>query len=166
MVAILALVFSVFGLVLAGLLLRNRQHYLLHRERMAALEKGVAIPLGPEPAPWSPRTYLLRGLIWSFSGMALIVFLLGVAWSTQRPTSAVDVLYRTRSLSRNLDIPLDQARRIVEKDQIEPGMPVGVAFLGVVPLAVGLAYLVFYFTDDSRKRLAAEGPSESIAPRG
>jgi cadmium resistance protein CadD (predicted permease) len=35
-------------------------------------------------------------------------------------------------------------------------MPLGIALLGVIPLAVGLAYLVFYFTDDSRKRLAAE----------
>ena len=163
MIAIVGVVFPVFGLILAALLMRNRQQYLLHQERMAALEKGTAIPLGPEPAPWSPRAYLLRGLIWSFGGVALIVFLLGVAWSTQQPPRAVDVLYRARSLSQNLDIPLDQARRIV--GQGEPGMPVGVALLGVVPLAVGLAYLVFYFTDDSRKRLTAEAPSESITPR-
>jgi hypothetical protein len=165
MIAIVGVVFPVFGLILAALLMRNRQQYLLHQERMSALEKGTAIPLGPEPAPWSPRAYLLRGLIWSFSGAALIVCLLGIAWSTQRPTSAVDVSYRARDLSRNLDIPLDQARRIVEKDQIEPGMPAGAALLGVVPLAVGLAYLVFYFTDESRKRLAAEAHSESFAPR-
>jgi len=162
----LALALLLFALVLAALFLRNRQQYMLHQERMSALEKGTAIPLGPEPAPWSPRAYLLRGLIWSFSGVALIVCLLGLSWSTGRPTSAVDVSYRARTLSQNLDIPLDQARRIVEQDQSRTDLPAGVSLLGVIPLAVGLAYLVFYFTDDSRKRLAAEAPSESPAARG
>ncbi|MGA3096366.1 MAG: hypothetical protein ABSF25_07930 [Bryobacteraceae bacterium] len=165
MIAIVGVVFPVFGLILAALLMRNRQQYLLHQERMAALEKGTAIPLGPEPAPWSPRAYLLRGLIWSFSGVALIVCLLGIAWSTQRPQTPEDISYRARAISRNLDIPLDQARQMAEKDQTARGLPAGVALLGVVPLAVGLAYLVFYFTDDSRKRLA-EAHSESVGPRG
>ena len=52
MPAVLALL--LFVLVLALLFTRNRQHYMLHQERMAALDKGTAIPLGPEPAPWSP----------------------------------------------------------------------------------------------------------------
>ena len=152
-------------LILAGLYLRYRQKYMLHQERMAALEKGTAIPLGPQPAPWSPRAYLLRGLIWSFSGAALIVCLLGISWSTRRPTSAVESAYRARTLSQNLEIPIDQAKQIIERDEAVQGMPAGVALLGVVPLAVGLAYLVFYYTDDSRKRLAAAAPSESLAPR-
>ena len=155
----------VLVLVLAGLYLRYRQKLMLHQERMAALEKGTAIPLGPEPAPWSPRAYLLRGLIWSFSGAALIVCLLGIAWSSQRPPSAEYVAYRARDISRDLNVPLDQARQMLERDQAVHGMPAGVALLGVVPLAVGLAYLVFYYTDESRKRLAAEAPSESLAPR-
>jgi hypothetical protein len=54
---------------------------------------------------------------------------------------------------------------MAEKDQVARGLPAGVAVLGVVPLAVGLAYLVFYFTDDSRKRLEAEAHSEPFAPR-
>ena len=166
MIAIVGVVFPVFGLILAALLMRNRQQYLLHQERMAALEKGTAIPLGPEPAPWSPRAYLLRGLIWSFSGVALIVCLLGIAWSTQRPQTPEDISYRARAISRNLDIPLDQARQMAEKDQTARGLPAGVALLGVVPLAVGLAYLVFYFTDDARKRQAAEAHPESVAPQG
>jgi hypothetical protein len=78
----------------------------------------------------------------------------------------VDVAYRARTLSQNLEIPIDQAKRIIEQDQAAQGMPAGVALLGVVPLAVGLAYLVFYYTDESRKRLAAEAPSESSAARG
>jgi len=65
--------------------------------------------------------------------------------------------HEAREISRSLEIPIDQARQIAEKDQAErQGMPLGIALLGVIPLAVGLAYLVFYFNDDSRKRLAAE----------
>jgi hypothetical protein len=65
---------------------------------------------------------------------------------------------RAREISRSLEIPIDQARQIAEKDGAaqNEGVPPGIAVLGVIPLAVGLAYLVFYFTDDSRKRLAAE----------
>jgi amino acid transporter len=157
------LAFLIFVLILAMLYLRYRQKLMLHQERMSALEKGTAIPLGPEPAPWSPRGYLLRGLIWSFSGAALIVCLLGISWSSQRPQSAEFVAMRAREISRYLDIPIDQARQIAEKDAAteKAGMPPGVALLGVIPLAVGLAYLVFYFTDDSQKRLTAEAPGDA-----
>jgi hypothetical protein len=166
LVALLA--FLIFVPILAALYLRYRQKLMLHQERMSAIEKGTSIPLGREPAPWSPRVYLLRGLIWSFSGAALIICLLGLAWSSQRPLPAEFVAMRAREISRSLEIPIDQARQIAEKDQAteRTGMPPGVAVLGVVPLAVGLAYLVFYFTDDSRKRLAAEAPPQSAEPRG
>ena len=159
MTILVALVaFLVLALVLAMLYSRYRQKLMLHQERMSALEKGTSIPLGPEPAPWSPRVYLLRGLIWTFSGAALIVCLLGLAWASSRPQSATLVAMRAREISHSLEIPIDQARQIAEKDQAaeRQGMPLGIALLGVIPLAVGLAYLLFYFTDDSRKRLAAE----------
>jgi len=151
--------FLTLVLVLAVLYSRYRQKLMLHQERMSALEKGTPIPLGPEPAPWSPRVYLLRGLIWSFSGAGLIVCLLGLAWASQRPQSATLVAMRAREISQGLQIPIDQARQIAEKDAAaqREGVPPGIAVLGVIPLAVGLAYLVFYFTDDSRRRLAAEG---------
>jgi amino acid transporter len=151
--------FLIFVVVLAVLYLRYRQKLMLHQERMSALEKGTSIPLGREPAPWSPRVYLLRGLIWSFSGAALIVCLLGLAWASWRPPSATLVAMRAREISQGLQIPIDQARQIAEKDQAteKQGVPPGIALLGVIPLAVGMAYLVFYFTDDSRRRPAAEG---------
>ena len=74
--------FLTFLLILVVLYQGYRQKLMLHQERMSALEKGTSIPLGQEPAPWSPRVYLLRGLIWSFSGAALIICLLGFAWSS------------------------------------------------------------------------------------
>ena len=114
LVALLA--FLIFVPILAALYLRYRQKLMLHQERMSAIEKGTSIPLGREPAPWSPRVYLLRGLIWSFSGAALIVCLLGLAWASSRPQSATLVAMRAREISRSLEIPIDQARQIAEKD--------------------------------------------------
>ena len=99
--------FLIFVLVLAVLYSRYRQKLMLHQERMSALEKGTSIPLGREPAPWSPRVYLLRGLIWSFSGAALIVCLLGLAWASWRPPSATLVAMRAREISQGLQIPID-----------------------------------------------------------
>jgi peptidoglycan/LPS O-acetylase OafA/YrhL len=54
---------------------------LLHQERMAAIEKGVEPP--PLPAGFlngdakttSPRRYLLKGLVWTFIGLAVIAAL-------------------------------------------------------------------------------------------
>jgi hypothetical protein len=50
---------------------------LLHQERMAAIEKGVEPPplpagfLNGDAKPSSPRRYLLKGLIWTFIGLAI-----------------------------------------------------------------------------------------------
>ncbi|HTT64246.1 MAG TPA: hypothetical protein VMG35_20485 [Bryobacteraceae bacterium] len=150
------------ALLLLLLNLRHRKEQMLHQERMAALEKGVAVPEGREPAPWSPRVYLLRGLIWTFGGAAVVICLLGLAAASRRPPSAESLAWSAQNVSRALDIPLDQARQIVEKDRAahEQGMPAGVALLGLIPLGVGLAYLVFYYSDPARperKELAA-GP--------
>jgi hypothetical protein len=153
------LVLFVFALVitLVALFVRNRSQHMLHEERMAALEKGAAVPLALPSRPWSPRVYLLRGLIWSFSGVALFICLGVLAATSQRPESAESMAWNTRHLSDSLGIPIDQARQIVEKDQSEHshGMPVTVALLGLIPFAVGLAYLVFYWTDPSRHLAAA-----------
>jgi hypothetical protein len=112
--------FIVVGLVitLAVLFGRSRNQQLLHQERMAALEKGVAVV---EPRLWSTRVYLLRGLIWSFCGAALCICLFGLSTSNHTSTS--------------------------------------VALLGLIPLSVGLAYLVFYFTGE-RRQAAGGGDGE------
>lgn len=155
--------FNLLVVTLVVLYLRHRHQQMLHQERMAALEKGTAVPMERAPAPWSPRVYLLRGLIWSFSGVALVICLLGLAWATERPASAESMAWSAKTLSQTLDMPLEQARQIVEKDQAAHvhGMPPGVALLGLIPMGVGLAYLVFYWSDPSRK-LAAEANSVGV----
>jgi uncharacterized protein DUF6249 len=55
---------------------RRRKHEIdcRHKERMAAIEKGLELPPDsvPPPAPMPPRSrYLLRGLIWLGVGLAV-----------------------------------------------------------------------------------------------
>ncbi len=148
--AVVFISFMLFGLVVVVSVLysRHRKQQLLHEERMAALEKGTAIPMGREPAPWSPRVYLLRGLIWAFSGAAIAVAFYGVAVTSQRQPSAENAAWRARNISRDLEIPLDQAKQMVDKDQAtrREGPPTGLALFGLIPFGVGLAYLIFYYT--------------------
>jgi hypothetical protein len=151
------LVVAMFALILAAIYLRHRKMQMLHLERMAALEKGTAVPVWRTLAPWSPRVYLLRGLMWSMGGAALTLAILGISASTHQPESWQSVMYDSRNLSVNLDIPLEQARKIVEQDRAGrvPGMPSTVALLGLIPLGIGLAYLAFYYTDDKRHKAGA-----------
>jgi hypothetical protein len=147
-VLVIMFVLGAMVVVLGVLFMRNRQQQMLHQERMAALEKGTTIPLGPMPRPWSPRVYLLRGLIWTFSGAALGVCLAGLA-TTQRAEPAEVIAMNAKSVSESLNIPVDQARQMVERNE-DRGMPVGIALLGLIPLGVGFAYLIFYWSDPSR----------------
>lgn len=147
------------GLVIVVLVLfsRNQKQQLVHRERMVALEKGVAVPSAEPPRPWSPRVYLLRGLIWSFSGVALFICLLGLSAASRRPQSGSDRAFEARRLSDMAGISREEANRIIEKDaaQTTIGMPATIALLGLIPLAVGLAYLVFYQTGEPERSAAA-----------
>ncbi len=126
---------------------------------MAALEKGVAVPLVQPQRPWSPRVYFLRGLIWSFSGAAVIVCLLGLAAASHRTWTPTEIAWDAKQLSETLDIPREEARKLVllkDADTHPKEMPPSVSLLGLIPLAVGLAYLVFYYTDESHKRAQSE----------
>jgi hypothetical protein len=143
---------SALALVLMLLWMRHRSHQMLHRERLAAIEKGAALPpAGREPPPWSPRVYLLRGMIWSFTGAALFVGLLNFSWNARphQPPTAQSMALAARNVSQYLGVPIEQAREIVAKDEAAragefDGPPASLALLGLIPLAVGLAYLLYY----------------------
>lgn len=95
---------------------QKHQVELRHKERMAAIDKGLDLP--PDPVPLErvsrPR-YLLRGLIWLGVGVA-IVFGAGPV--------------------------LDEAMH-----------------LGWIPIAVGLAYLVFYAVEGRKDAAATDSKS-------
>lgn len=61
---------------------KQRDIYTLHhRERMAAIEKGLEVPPLPETfftdgtPPYNPRRNLLKGLVWLFVGLAVLLAL-------------------------------------------------------------------------------------------
>jgi hypothetical protein len=97
---------------------------LHHRERLAAIDKGMEIP--PLPAELfdggqrarGPGNFLLRGLIWCAVGIGVLI---GV--------------------------------REMEQD---------VARLGIIPLLVGAAYLIYYFVEG--RKLASEAKKVETTP--
>jgi hypothetical protein len=155
-------VFVIFGsvtsLIAYGLTLsvRYRRRVLQNQERMAALEKGVPLPelIEEQMAPWSGRIYLLRGMMWLFSGIAIVVFLSAiVAYSHETPRME-SRLYRMQEL-RSLGATEEQIQE-AEKEPFH-AVPEGIAFLGLVPIGIGLAYLISYAVE--RKSGGATTPS-------
>ena len=93
---------------------------LYHQERMAALDKGVELaPLPTEfftddnAQPYSPRRILLKGMIWLFIGLALLI-----------------AIYKCG-----------------EHDS---------ALFALIPIGIGLAFLIYYFTVGRKEAEAFE----------
>jgi hypothetical protein len=75
---------------------RRRKHLfeLYHQERMAAISKGIELPPLPEDLfqdwekpqpsrPKTPRDSLLKGLVWLFVGMAIVIAVGGIKGSEE-----------------------------------------------------------------------------------
>jgi hypothetical protein len=82
MIPILAIIMGI-GIGMLAIILNYRKRRDLfncyHRERMAAIEKGIDCPpwpdrlLSEEDATSSPRRHLLKGLVWLFIGLGGMV---------------------------------------------------------------------------------------------
>jgi hypothetical protein len=122
---------------------------------MAALEKGAELPAEPAerpPVPWSPRVYLLRGLVWLFTGIGLVTFLLGLSLSIgSRPVTLEDRLWHAQNLRHNGATEEEIKQYLSEgKDSVRREMPEGIALIGLIPMGVGLAYLIYYRGEQGR----------------
>ena len=142
MVAVAALI------IVWSLTIRYKRHELRHMERMAALEKGAPIPEEPPekpPVPWSPRVYLLRGLIWLFTGLGLSIFLWGLSISIGiRSQTYEDRLWRANQF-RHEGVPEEQVKDFLTRNEpVRKEFPEGVSLIGLIPIGVGLAYLIYY----------------------
>lgn len=132
--------------VLPSLFMRFKRQQLRHLERMAALEKGAQLPLEPLESnpPFSPRIYLLRGLIWSFSGIAALIFLAGLAMTDIQSDSLEVRIWRADRM-RQSGFPEDQWKKLINEPPAQrQRIPTGLALIGLVPIGVGFAYLIFY----------------------
>jgi hypothetical protein len=107
--------------------LRHKRRTLIHQERLAAIEKGVALPPLEQETKrnaWNvQRTLLLAGLIWTSLGVCAYVTLRAVIAS---PTNA------------SLEIPL------------------GIQWIGLGPIAIGLSHLVVYLTGKAKESVPIE----------
>ncbi len=71
---------------IVGIVAKHRQLVqradLRHKERLTAMEKGIELPPEPEDPVNRPR-YLLKGLVWSFVGIAAYLALNALAGSDE-----------------------------------------------------------------------------------
>jgi hypothetical protein len=142
---------AIFGVTV---LLNNRFRVreLEHKEKLAALEKGVDLP-AQQSAPWTPRTYLLHGMIWLFAGLASVFAIFAIAATSTRPPSVEDKLRAVSDARVRGATPEEIQMLLNEPSRNREGMPVGLAMLGLIPVGVGLAYLIFYRVE-TRKLLS------------
>jgi len=98
-----------------------------HKERLAAIERGMEIPPLPEaffnPAPARRPRYLLVGMIWLFVGLTLFAALRAVAGEA-------------------------------------------VMYFGLIPAAVGLAFLIYYVVEGRHEVAAARRSNGSSSQAG
>jgi len=144
LIVIVVLMCCATVIVMASLATRYKQRELQHHERLAAIEKGAALPMLDEPAPgprpFNPRTYLLRGLIWLFVGIGIVVSFAGIAAVSQRDTPAWVRVERANS-QKERGATDEQVRQIMN-DRRQEGPNPGIALIGLIPIGVGLAYLI------------------------
>jgi hypothetical protein len=148
-------VLLVMGLVVGALYMRFRRRELQHKERMTAIEKGVALPdLTDMDA--SPRIYLLRGMIWLFSGIALSVSLLVISATTHYPKS-IEQRVRDANSIYYQGGTADQIEEARNDRGPQERVPLAVSLIGLVPIGVGVAYLIFYRVETSRSSTRKDG---------
>lgn len=141
---VLFIFFFTVIILLPVLFLRYRKQMLAHQERMVAIEKGASLPpLPAENGSANPRLYLLRGLIWLLAGFGLTVFLIGLSTTSVQPVPLSQRLFDAQRLRADGGTP-EQVERLINTQESRQRIPIGLALIGLVPVGVGLAYLIFY----------------------
>ncbi|MGO9241630.1 MAG: hypothetical protein ACLQBJ_12545 [Bryobacteraceae bacterium] len=135
------------ALLMVVMVLRHGRAVLRHQERLQVIEHGGVLPSLDEErpkAPWSPRVYLLRGMMWLYTGIAITIMIGAMSVSHSRPLDMSDKLARIRDV-RNSGATEQQLQQYTrELDAQRNGMPLGAATVGLIPIGVGVAYLMFY----------------------
>lgn len=135
------------GFLTTVVLLRHKRAVLRHEERMVVIEKGGLLPALDEErpkAPWTPRVYLLRGMMWLFVGVAMAIVLASISISAAHPPSLSWRLSEAQALRSQGATEAEVKQFMAEEGRRNDGMPIGVASVGLIPIGVGFAYLLFY----------------------
>jgi hypothetical protein len=133
-VLILASITAVLAAYLFQLWARHHRRVMIHRERMAALEKGVEVPPLVEEIQRGSvnvqRLLLLAGLCWTSVGVALIV--------------AFNELE-----GQSLSLPWGQDNT-GQPFFFELRLRAGLWALGLAPLGIGISHVIVYFVGRRR----------------
>ena len=104
--------------------LRHNRRTLIHRERLAAIEKGIECPPVEQEikrGAWNvQRMLLLAGLIWISLGVSTFVTL----------TALID-----------------------SRANVKLEIPPGIQWIGLAPTAIGLSHLMVYFIAKTKESL-------------
>jgi hypothetical protein len=119
LIPIIAITLSL-GTAMLFIFVRHRRNALelehRHKERMAAIDRGLDLPVDPVQLATTARpNYLLRGLVWLGIGLALVVGM----------------------------------RPLLDREAYS---------IGWVPIAVGVAYLLFYVVEGRKEPRAGQNP--------
>jgi hypothetical protein len=136
------------SIVVVSLNNRFRVRDLEHKETLVALEKGVDLP-ARQTEPWTPRIYLLRGMVWLFVGLTSFLALSAIAITSRRQIPLESRLAAVNDARLRGATPAE-VEMLLHAQREEVGMPIGVAFLGLIPIGVGLAYLIFYRAESKK----------------
>ena len=141
---------TVFGFtaVAFGLALRFRARELEHKRMIAAMEQGLEPPVA-RTAPWTPRTYLLHGMIWLFAGLTSFIALTGIAITSRHQQPWESRLAAVNDARRQGATP-EEVQILLNSPRQEDGLPIAFGFLGFIPIGVGLAYLIFYRAESKK----------------
>ena len=147
--------FACAFVVMPSLVLRYRRLELRHRERMVAFDKGIPIPPDPpETGATTLETYQLRGLIWLAAGIGLgvVLFIMMpmLAGQSQRALFFQEQNLKQAGYTKEEireAINTEEARIEVQRQRSR-----SLAALGILPAAVGAAYLFFYYEQRKRGR--------------
>lgn len=132
-------VVALIGFGAFNLWLRHERRLIVHRERLAALEKGSELPIAAvdrRTSSWNvQRILLLAGLCWIAVGLATFAVLEGLIANAP---------------------PLPPPDSTVEYHRIPPAsfIPQGMQTLGVLPLGLGIAHLIVYFVEKRKQQEA------------
>jgi hypothetical protein len=109
---------------------RHQRRLMIHRERLAAIEKGVELPpLEQEiqKRSWNvQRLLLLGGLVWISVGIGVFPLM-------------------ARLGGQSVSLPTDPYGPLIK-------VPYGLEFLGVALIGIGLSHLVTYVVGRRRER--------------
>jgi hypothetical protein len=162
------LIVSAVGFMTAVIFLRHKRAVLRHEERMTVIEKGGVLPALDEErpkAPWTPRVYLLRGMLWMFVGVALVIVLASISITAAHPPSLSWRLSEAQSLRSQGATEVEVKQFMTDEAKRNDGLPLGVASVGLIPIGVGFAYLLFYRKETSSPLGAHERSVDRVEGR-